>query len=516
MIIVFSTISSAVLRAYAGDDPDLLTRVTSGLETNEDVFQLTDDPTFLDSPISYEVDDPITPTAVLKQCVIGLTSSSASIYPNETPTITVQLYQSNGSTPLAQAGVTVSLTIDDGFLSASSIITDANGTGSVTYSASKRTGSVNVTGQSTTYISGSVTFEVLTPTTPTQQNWLESNDIKPGAVGTAQLAPGVLANQSTPSFGFIQKAYIRDTYVTLIVANANSIVCDDDSFFYLNGFATGTNPMIERVNRRAGTDSVNIAGALPNDYANGVDGMTYDGKSLWVSAAGHLLQLNATLMTQTNNYTIVATGTLQGLAWDGEYLYAFVMGGATSYANKIIKVNPATGSIVASSAAEPTSDPVKNVVIDDLNLYFLHGIAANTFALLRSDLSPVGSGVIANYNIGVATFASGKVFVGGTAGIALVEASTSAILASLDTATIGDVYDIVFDGINVWAITGVAGGGGPRRFVRKISYDGGSTLAIAQSFDFTPQVPNSLAFDGQNIYVLHNDNGNVVKIFTGR
>ena len=436
----------------------------------------------------------------------------------DTPTLSVQLKEPNGVTNLNEVH-TVTLTSTFGVLANPTVTTNGSGFASTMYKPNKGN-SAFITATAPLFVPGGISVTINTPTTATGQNWLERDDIKPSAVTVEKLPPLLFARQTPqPSFGFISQAFQRAVFASSIAQDANSIVTDDDQFIYVNGFdgPGATNPIIEKINRRTGV-SIGTLALTEEDFATGRDGMVYDGASIWVCGGSHLMQVNPVTLTMTNDYDLDAvSGTLQGIVWDGAYLYAYIKG-STTYGESILQIDT-TGTVLNNSAPLGGGANVKQLVIDDAYAFFQVDSAGTNrwFRVALGSASLGASSSAGQYNVGTAVLGSRQIFVGGTAGLAMIttDPEVSADIITLTPATVGDVYDLQFDGVNLWAITGVAGGGGPRRFVRKISFDG-SAFTIEQSFDLTPNVPNALTFDGQNMYVLNNDDGSIIKYFAGK
>lgn len=237
MIVVFVTATAEVFSAFPGADANFLALVTSTLSVGQDVFTLADDPNVLAAPNLYNVDNPVTPTATVLKNVIKLTPSSTPINLTDVVTITVQLYQPDGFTPLLLASVVVTLTAAPGLLSASSVTTDGGGTGTVSLSTVKGSGDIGISGASAGYLPGSTTVTVLVPTTAAQQNWLDRNDIRNDAVTEEKIAASVLnvnkVAQTNPSIMWtVKRAILEDLKDATLTDSVNSIVSDGIDHIY--------------------------------------------------------------------------------------------------------------------------------------------------------------------------------------------------------------------------------------------------------------------------------------------
>lgn len=532
MIVVYDTTTAILYGAFPGSDAGFLALITANLSAGQGVFTLADDAPTLANPVNYKVDNAGAPTTTVAKNIIRLTPSATPINLSDAPTITVQLYQPDDTTPLALAGVTVALTAAPGLLSFSSIVTDAGGTGTVTLKPTKGFGDIGLAGTSDGYRSGGTIVTVSVPTTSDQGNWLETNDIKAEAVREEKLAASVInpnkfAGTSPSIMWTVKKAILEDVKDATLTDSVNSIVSDGIDHIYINGFDTGT-PKIKKVNRK----TFAVDGSLTytnNNLANRTDGMVFDGKYLWVASAGDLLQVDPVSMTLIATITIdVSGGNIQALAWDGHNIFAFVRGGVT-YLDMILEISR-NGTVI--SATTVSAADVKQIALrkdtqglqvsgiehtvlipiaspfNSLSLMAVNspgGFATTNFAALSITATANGTAASEGVNFWVGVTPSG----GSKQSLLRLSIDTFTnpltLLGSLEQGQIGIVYDLFYDGTYMWAITSEAGDppvSSTRRFIRKIRQNDPDPMQLVQTFDMGPNVdPNALCIENDRLFV---------------
>jgi hypothetical protein len=518
MIVVFLTATAEVRRAFPGSDSTFLTLVTSTLTAGEDVFTLADDTGVLTSPNLYNVDNPITPTATVLKNIIRLTPSATPINLSDRPQITIQLYQSDDTTPLAQAGVVVTLTAAPGLLSASSVTTDAGGTGLVTLKPTKGFGIIGLAGASGGYRSGTTSVVVLAPTTMAEQNWLEGDDVKDDAVAVTKLDQGGAAKDLVVSpWWFLNDAFLRTTFTGGLTDSINSVVSDGADHIYINGFDTGV-ATIKKINRHTGA----VDGTLtysPDDLASGYDRMVYDGENLWVPAGNTILKVNPVAMTLTTTYTPGAAPRLMhSLMWDGEFVWFFQSHSATANQNILKKINK-SGTITTVFTFTAVTTYAEVVMNRNFVGFLTSGGEMDLSDRVSISFFAVASDVAFQFT---SVLDLRSAWIGGSDGLRrlILDTSTGLVNADVPATTSGQVYNLYFDGSpdSVWAITSFDETGGAGRYLRKFKQSG-TSLVIDQEFDLTAAFdPLAMGSDGQNLYIgsFAAVAADIVKLFAGR
>lgn len=461
------------------------------------------------------------PTAVQRKKSILVTPLTDPMELNETSQLSIQLRQAN----LANDNVvkTVTLRASDGVIVPSQVQTNGSGfSDEAIYKPAKDAGAVSIvasTDEHTQLISeGGVFITANTPTNSSEQEWLETEDIKADSITfDKQSSKGQVRIPGLHPFYFVSKAFLAVDF-DVSLQNINSIIADDAGNLYVNGFdgPGATNPVVKKVDKQTGAvlNTYTIPAGEEN-LANRFDGMAYSGAFLWVAGANHLLKLNLD-MTLATDFTIAADGNIQFVASDGEFIWFHLRGGTDADKDKIWKFNPITGLKVTAInyRAGDTIDPsipreIKQVAMDDQFMY-ITGTGSNsdwdrmdrtTHALdHRNDSDLFGAFGIAVDNLirhiylaGGSAGGEDQLFLDNAGGLPRGIAANDTIDNFL--------YDLFFDGIHIWLITSPTSGA--RRYVRKIKFNPiGPTLDVIQSFDIGIAVdPTALAFDGQYLYV---------------
>lgn len=456
-------------------------QATAGVGQN--VFVIADDVNVLTNPAIYLVVEVLlVPTSTERKKSIQTTPAASPINLNETTTLAIQLLDKDLN-PDPVAGVTVTLHASSGLISPDTFVTNGSGQNpsTITYKPTKVTGNITTLGFTSGativatgtggYIQVSPEFvEITTPTTSAQQNWLESNDIKIGAVTVEKLNGNVNVSPAA-----------RNGFNTSIARNVNAVVVDS-TFVYVIGYngPGATNTAVRKTNKNTGENiasTVYVAGA-GTAIANGTDGMVDDGTDLWIAAGGDLLQVNKGTLVITNQYVIDATGgSLQFIVDDGTHILSFLRGGTSGDADKLVRIVKATGLVSASRDAfgdlGVSVVDVRYAVILGTNLYFLAGGAPiQSYAFGAKSLTAAFIFTTQTFQdpLEHAITTDGlTIWVGGTAGVVfdptLIPGGNFGGFAS--QIDIGTVYSLTYDGTNVWAITSEIGGG-PRKYIKEL------------------------------------------------
>ena len=301
--------------------------------------------------------------------VISMTSSADPIELNETPTITIQLRASDGTTPLSEVA-TVTLSANKGILSAPTVTTNGSGVGTFTYKPAKEAGAATITATSPTFVDASLRIMLNVPATSTEQNWLETSDIKAGAITTEKLAEDAVINstanafrQTNPSnWWFAEKGYVQDYWYVGLADSVNTVIGDDDRYIYVHGYAVTGNvdPSVVKVDKYNGATGGIYTYVNANLQAGG-DSMAYDGRYLYTTSLTDMLKIN--LQDMTLEDTIPSGGASQFYMsrWDTRgVIYSYLFGGGDY---KMMKLYPANGELETISSGLPSVNISRNVEI---------------------------------------------------------------------------------------------------------------------------------------------------------
>jgi hypothetical protein len=536
MIIQYNTISLEIQNAIAGSDAATISYLNSISIPDDSVQTIADDSDILDNPtqlLSFiaVVSGP-TLLSVARKNFVTLSTSTPTIVPADIATIDLQLKQSDGVTDLNEIH-TIAISTSNGFLSDNVVTTNASGFISFTYRAG-RFNTTTIYGSAQGFFTGTIGLVIENPTTASDQNWIETGDIKAKAVTAEKIAASIvdanLISQTYPSAWWtIKKAVLEDVKDVALTDSVNNIVSDGIDHIYMNGLDTAV-PKIKKVNRRTFT----VDGSLTytnNNLANRTDGMAFDGKFLWVASSGDLLRVDPVTMTLDATITIDSSGgDIHALAWDGEFIYAFVRGG-TTYANKLLEitrngtvrsettilsandvkqiaVRQSTQGLAASGDQRQVLVPIAHpagssnlapVIVSGLSL-----ISVNFSALFGITATANGTAASDGINYWVGVTPSG----GSKESLLRINTDTlvsPTLLSSMEQGEIGIVYDLFYDGAYMWAITSEAGdppASTDRRFVRKLQQVGTDPIKLIQTIDMGPDVdPNALCVENDRVFV---------------
>lgn len=455
---------------------------------------------------------------------IAIYSTTSPIELSDSPLLYIQLKQSDGSSDLLESH-TINLTVSSGMLSASSVTTNVSGFGSITYYPAK-TDIAIITASADTFMSIGVAFPINVPTTAADQNWVQRNDLKDAIIDTDKLSIGAvsysnlacsakIAQTGPTTWWFIERPRILQTYGTSVAQNINSIILDDNGFFYLNGFAGpgATNPIVARVDKHSGV--LTYYAYSGNNLADGRDGLTYDGRWLYIAAGGNILKINPYDMTLEQTIAVdTTTGTVNALVWTGDMVYGAVEGGTGTYANRVFGMTPSgdlqlvsTDAVYAIKQMSANADELFIAEPGQTRVCAMHehtGLDATILSTLG--LTGASNGGIAagdNNYIWFSITPSG----GTTASVVMaqryVDVSTT-LIATINESVSGRVYELIYDGACVWGITG-SPDDVTRRFLKRFYRpEGSSSLEIVQTIDLGSSIqPNDLATDQTTVYIAN-------------
>lgn len=544
MIVQYVTATLEIHALIAGSDAAVVTHLNNTKPAGDAVFTTADVQDALEQPNQYRVDVHPAPTGVVLRSRIALTSSISPIDLSESPTITAQLKQPDG-TDETTSGVVISIVATGGVLSSDSITTNGSGNGTVTLKPNKSNGAT-ITASSALYLKGTISIPINSPSTSDKQSWLENDDIKPASITSdKQSRKATIRTPGLHNFWFINKAFQVQIFDVNNDGNTdeqiNSIVVDDLGFFYVNCFEGpgATNPVIKRLNKNTG--AVDWSVALTHDnLTSRLDGMAFDGKYIWVASANYIRRVNVLNSADTTEYQMATDpqgGNVQAMGFDGEFIWLHLRGGTNPNADKIWKVN--LDGTVASTIDYRTPDPIgtgvrdiKQFAMDEEFLYFTAitpGVTVSDWTRIkRSDGTLVyrnEGDLWGSYGVAVDNLSRHIYTAGGQPGGAdqinldTTDGSPRNIALNWDDS---QWYDLSFDGKYVWGIGTINESTATRRVIRKYVHNvAAATIDLVQAIDFDNIAvglsPTALAFDGQYLYVANfaSTTNSVVKIFVG-
>ena len=530
MIIGFDTSTLSIRTILAGSDPTAFSEIDSIKPAGTSVQIIADDADVINNRTNMQLFIAVvagpTLTAVIRRYVVTLTASANPINMNQQPTISVQLKDQLGVN-VSQVE-TVTLSVDLGTLANATIITNGSGFASTTYKPHKGSSGVIIAAVAT-FLPGQLVIAINIPTTPAAQNWLESNDVKISAITTDKIASGAVTGDKLGA-GINVPPLPRLGLPASLALDANALYVDATNVF-VNGFVGpgATNPVVRKI-----TMFGSITGSrayVPNNLTSGLDGMDGDATDIWVAAGNHLLQINKGTMAVTNDYTVDPSGTIQSVTLDAasSAVWCFLRGGTTN-PDKLLRINNGTGNVDAVIDLDTGVGAVidrKRGIIYGGDIYFnvdTTSLVASWTVVNRvtNATTPFGGffGVPSALN---AIAANGEgIWIGGVDGLSLVPdvkyptPSLGGITA--DVATVGIIYDLLFDGVRVWAITSELGAGDiTPRYIRELFVQVGynatddaqtAILGLGRVIDAGPNdgfnpvlsIPNFLAVDANNLY----------------
>ena len=308
--------------------------VTGG---DDGVYMLADNASVLASYNLYYIGESGgTPTGVHLKNIISLTIAPTGIYQDETATMSIQLQDGNGSN-LNEVD-TIALQASDGLILPATVTTNGSGVGSTIYYPAKKVGNMGVYGTAQLFNNAFATIAVLAPTTNSEQNWIETNDIKPNAVTANKLDFGVPVSLGPTNLSSWHNNCNdeRARFNIGLTDTINSIVFDEDGFMYVNGM-NGAVPTVVKVDKKTG--AVAVSGTYTytdNMLIYGYDFLAHDGIALWIPSGINMLRIDPSTMTLTDT---IAVGS------PGEYLQGTIIS-STIDAYRVLAVisNAATGT----------------------------------------------------------------------------------------------------------------------------------------------------------------------------
>jgi len=517
MIIEFDTTTLSVFVAEAGSDAATIANLNTNKPASHSVQTIADDTDVLDNKfqLSIFIATVAGPTliSVIRKNVVTITPIPGTINLNDVSIIQVQLKQSDGVTNLA-AVKTVTFSTSLGTLADATVTTDGSGFAQTAFKPAK--GGSSVIGATSPGLIGAVVTVVINiPTTATAQGWIETDDIKLGAITDAKVA-----KITPPAWWFIPDMFTRAAFnASYDAASINSVVSDGEGFIYLNGLVAAV-PTITKIDIRDGSNAGTLAYTNHN-LADGYDYMAYDGENLWIPSNNDVLKVRTRDMSLQATVNI-GTGKVESAVWDGSFIYVWL--NTASVVSRLWKVTKAGTKTAIGSPINPfaTAAQFATVTVDK---DFIH---VNGFTDGAAFLSRTTPGSYTSWaggsTLGFSAATTGKeLWISGTAGVSVIQIDGTmpnygTIVATIPAATINQVTFLYFDGSKIWATRTTSSGSGTGRYVSKLSRTG-STINIDQTVDLTATVePYPIASDGTNLYVgaFGTTADDVTKIFIGR
>jgi len=485
---------------------------------NLGVYAVTpDDNTVLRTPQMYYVVETMgVPTGTALNQVIAISMVSTTVDMSDQPVVTFQLTDQAG-VPVAQSGVVISLQVDNGALTVPTVTTDGSGTATVIYKPSKN-GAAKITAKAPKHYDNGLVITINnTPATPAEQNWIESDDIKPSTISVEKLDPSVIQLVSNnPATAFETSAYYVSQF-TPDIGLAKLHLFDDAGFLYVYGnvdpAGTGNNA-IKQTDKASGAiiDSLVFSGGATDgiSYSWG-----YDGRSIWAgyknSGAIHnkLIRIKASDLTIEAIYTIAGIVDIKGVMCANGYVWAYD-DGAT---NRLLQINPSDASI-ANSLTLPSSTYATTYEFTHNSTHIFMGVESGLINdILRVEMATM-TGVLMGYvdpNVAVMTITNvicddvNIFFSSSSSATSLVKMriSDSAVLYHLNRNADGGTTGLRSDGSNIWVNIGTATTNDGRYLKKLLPAD----LTVKQSFDVGGSVNNpalgGIIIDSSNLYTLN-------------
>ena len=308
--------------------------------------EIADDTSVLAYPADYlAVESSGVITGMDRTKSIGITFSATSIFPDETSTITLQLRDKNLNPDLT-AAISMQVYASNGLVYPGATVSNASGVNTVplVFRPSKQSGfpsfNVIVGGGYSPLASEADDYhiEVKTPVVIADQNWAETNDIKPSAISGDKLTDGAvtpeklsdiarMSNSSFTGWRTVNRARIINTYDLALgpaIQTGQQMAVAGEESLFVWGLDTSTgNNKVKDVNKKTGY--INATYDIGGAYT--LYGMVYDGPNLYIvydNAGTKMDVVSVSTMTNVTTYSLALTPT--SITYDGEYMYVAATG----------------------------------------------------------------------------------------------------------------------------------------------------------------------------------------------
>jgi len=468
MIVQYEISTLRIFGVILGSDADTVANWTATSPAGMEVFTTTDDPNVTDNKSGYYVTEssPGVPTGLAQCNVIGLSSASYVLIPSDVPTINLQLYQPDGTTPLTSVE-TITLDNSGGILSSPSVTT--NGSGVASFTLRPLVDSATIIASATGFVSGEVNFTISVPSTVAEQNWIESNDIKDEAVDGSKIASGTITPDKISS---VLAGGIGGISFSSNCTKVNSIVVDAN-YIYANAL-DGSTPTVFQFYRDGFVTTGASTTYTNNNLANGFDGLMDDGTDLWLASGADLVQITKSTMAIANTFTVGAGDNLEFLLNDGANIWSYTLVGAD--AGHVMKIRKADGVVLGFANMATAGLHIKQasiygtyVIVNLRTTNAWAGIERTTFVI-----TPEGPGanifatLAINNRVWMTLGAEGTSMSGVFWDAVLTSSLTPLASAYSPLTGIGKVWDLVYDDNNIWGIASVDHSSNTKSAIREL------------------------------------------------
>ena len=223
--------------------------------------------------------------------------------------------------------------------------------------------------------------------------------------------------------------------------------------------------------------------------------MAFDGASMWVSAVGAVVKLQAADGACIAPCKFTVPGYNWGVAFDGANIWVVNSGGTVS------KLQASDGSVLKTIALGASDFPP--IAFDGTNVWV--GAPQQIVTRLRASDGAVLTTTTLDKEPQSIAFDGANAWVAGQGHVYKLSASDGSIVRTIDLGVHTSNYAMAFDGANIWVSSGDSGQNGR---VFKIRTSDGANLGSAQ----VGQFPIGVAFDGANIWVGACDSHSLTKV----
>jgi hypothetical protein len=188
--------------------------------------------------------------------------------------------------------------------------------------------------------------------------------------------------------------------------------------------------------------------------------LAYDGRNIWIAsaddAAGHLLRFDTVTATTTGDYILnpsaIGLGGVQGVLWDGEYVWAGVAQAAGPAGSGLVaKIDPVTGNVVASSTGHTNVNGMVVMDITESTGLVRYVFAANSGFISKINASDMTYSTTSSGGETYRIATDGKYIYGASFSEHVIRKFLASDMSLTDTWPSGNQLNTVaFDGRYIW------------------------------------------------------------------